>query len=93
MGCATHLLPPGLGNQASTLQLCTLAQSRAKGMVRRVQVPMYVWERKCFACSGTGFVRSSSRSRRGRGTTGVCPTCIGLGAPRNAYCTCFEQNL
>ena len=79
-GAPPTCFPRGPANQAFTLQLCSLAQSRAKGRVCRVQVPMYVWERKCFACSGTGFVRSSSRSRRGRGTTGVCPTCIGLGA-------------
>ncbi|KAK9840737.1 hypothetical protein WJX81_001440 [Elliptochloris bilobata] len=49
---------------------------------RTCAAPMYVWERKCHACSGTGYVRASSRSRRGRSACGVCPTCIGLGYVR-----------
>ena len=44
----------------------------------RAQVPMHVWESKCRACYGTGSVQSSTR--RGKRSSGICPSCTGVGA-------------
>jgi len=52
---------------------------------RRCRTAIYVWERKCKACYGTGIVTSSSR--RGNRTSYACLSCHGLGYVRRASTT------
>lgn len=52
---------------------------------RRCKTPIYVWERKCKACYGTGMV--SSRSRRGNRSSYPCLSCHGIGYVRRASST------
>ena len=49
--------------------------------LRNCRSLVYVFEAKCEACSGTGFVRGSSH-RRGRSRLNMCLQCNGLGCVR-----------
>ncbi|KAK9902175.1 hypothetical protein WJX75_006913 [Coccomyxa subellipsoidea] len=49
-------------------------------MERNCQVPMHVWESKCRACHGSGTV--TSYGRRGKRSSGSCPSCTGMGYVR-----------